>query len=58
MKEGVKYKLIGHQPVGVNYNILREEIAEWKNGHWYPFGCGKQIKNFVIEQIIEINYEL
>lgn len=46
--------LIGHQPVGVNYNISRTEIAEWKNGYWYPYGCGKRITNFVIEKIDEI----
>lgn len=51
-KEGVKYKLIGYQPVGINYNVSREEIAEWKNGSWYPFGSGKMIKNFVIEKVI------
>ena len=53
-KENVKYKLIGYQPVGINYNIPRTEVAEWKSSHWYPYGCGKQICNFVIEQVIEL----
>ena len=53
-KEGVKYKLIGYQTVGVSYNVPREEIAERKNGDWYPYGCGKMIVNFVIKQVIEL----
>jgi len=53
-KEGIKYKLVGYQPVGINYNVSREEIAEWKNGYWYPYGCGKRIVNFVIEQVVEL----
>lgn len=53
-KEGVKYKLVGFRPVGINYNIPRVEIAEWKNGFWYPYGRGKQIMNFVIEEVVEL----
>lgn len=53
-KEGVKYKLIGYQPIGIEYNVPRNEIAEWKNGYWYPYGCGKRIVNFIIEQVVEI----
>lgn len=44
MVEGIKYRLIGYQPVGIGYNIPREEIAECKNGYWNPYGCGKRIK--------------
>lgn len=53
-KEGVKYKLIGYQPVGIDYTVPREEIAGWKNGYWYPYGCGKMIVNFVIERVVEL----
>jgi hypothetical protein len=53
-KESTKYKLSGYQPVGISYNIPREEIAEWKNGHWYPVGSNKRIVNFIIETITEI----
>jgi hypothetical protein len=53
-KEKCKYKLIGYQPVGIDYNIPRTEMAEWKNGCWYPYGCGKQLVNFVIEHIVEL----
>jgi hypothetical protein len=53
-KENVKYKLIGYQPVGIDYNVPRTEIAEWKNGYWYPYGCGKIIVNFVIEKVVEL----
>lgn len=53
-KEKTKYKLIGYQPVGIEYSIPRIEIAEWKNNEWYPYGRGKVIVNFVIEKIIEI----
>lgn len=52
--EGKKYKLIGYQPVGFHYNVPREETAEWKNGYWYPYGCGKRIVNFIIEKVVEI----
>jgi hypothetical protein len=53
-KEGIKYKLTGYQPVGIDYNIQREEIAEWKNDNWYPYGCNKKIVNFIIEKVIKI----
>jgi hypothetical protein len=53
-KENVKYKLIGHQPVGIDYNVPRTEIAEWKNGYWYPYGCKKRIVNFVIKEVVEL----
>jgi len=52
-KENVKYKLIGYMIVGVDYNVQRTEIAEWKNNCWYPYGHGKKLVNFVIEDIIE-----
>lgn len=51
-KEGTKYKLIGYQPVGVDYNTPRTEIGELKNGHWYPYGYNKRIGNMIIEKII------
>ena len=53
-KEGIKYKLTGYQPVGIAYNVPRTEIAEYKNGYWYPYGCGKKIVNFIIQQVIEL----
>ena len=54
-KVNTKYKLIGYQPVGFKYNVYREEIAEWKNGSWCPWGSSKRIVNFVVEKIEEIN---
>ncbi len=53
-KEGVQYKLIGYQVIGIDYNSYREEIAEYKKGYWYPVGSNKHFGNFVINQIIEI----
>jgi hypothetical protein len=53
-KENVKYKLIGYQPVGIEYNVPRTEIAEWRNGYWYPYGSGKKIVNFIIEKVFEL----
>ena len=50
-KENTRYKLIGYQPVD---NIPRTEIAEWKNGHWYPCGCKKRLVDFFIKYVIEI----
>ena len=54
-KEGTKYKLIGYQPVGVDYNTPRTEIGEWKNGHWYPYDYNKRIGNMIIEKIEKNN---
>jgi hypothetical protein len=54
-KEKTKYKLIGYRVVGVDYNVPREEIAEYKKGTWFLFGRNKKIKNFVIDEVIEIN---
>lgn len=48
-----KYKLIGYQPVGFEYNIPRTEIAVNRNGNWYKGGRNKELCNFVIQQIIE-----
>lgn len=53
-KRNTKYKLVGYQPVGVDYNVPRTEIAECKNGYWYPYGSGKMIVNFVIEEVVEL----
>jgi hypothetical protein len=53
-KEDKKYKLIGYQPVSLTYTVPREEIATFKNGHWYPLGSRKRIVNFVIETVIEL----
>lgn len=53
-KENTKYKLIGFRPNGVGHTVPRTEIAECKNGYWYPYGSGKQLVNFVIEEIIEL----
>lgn len=53
-KENTKYLLTGHQPIGIDYTKPRTEIAEWKNGAWYPYGCGKMLCNFTIENIKEL----
>ncbi len=53
-KENTKYKLIGYRPVGFMIDTPRTEIAEWKKGSWYPYGCGKRLCNFVIKEIVEI----
>ena len=53
-KENTKYKLIGYTPVGIYYNVPREQEAEFKNGGWVPYGKNKMIRNFVIENIIEL----
>lgn len=53
-KENTKYKLIGRRPIGVYCSEPREEIAERKNNHWYPYGGNKRLVNFIIESVIEI----
>jgi len=53
-KEKIKYRLIGKQPIGIDYSIPREEIAEYKNGNWYPWGKNKTLGNFIINEVIEI----
>ena len=49
-----KYKLIGYRVVGIDYTVHREEIAEFKNGEWYPYGKGKALCNFTITEVIEL----
>jgi hypothetical protein len=53
-KQNVKYKLTGYRPNGI-YTVPRMEIAEWKNGNWYPYGFNKMLVNFIIEKIEEEN---
>jgi hypothetical protein len=53
-KENTKYKLIGYQPVGIDYNVDRIEIGEYKKGAWYKIGSNKELCNFFITEIIEI----
>jgi hypothetical protein len=56
-KEGIKYKLIGYQPIGVSWEP-RVSIAHWKYGHWCPWGSSKEIKNFVITEVIDLTSEI
>lgn len=53
-KENVKYKLTGYRPVGIDYNVPREEIAEFRKGNWFREGSKKRLTNFVIEVATEI----
>ena len=54
-KENIKYKLIGYQPVGIDYNVERiVDVAEYRSGNWYRSGSNKVLCNFCITEIIEI----
>ena len=53
-KENIKYKLEGFQPVGIDYNVSRTEICQFKNNNWYLYGGNKIIANFTITKITEI----
>ena len=53
-KENIKYKLEGFQPVGIDYNVSRTEICQFKNNNWYLYGGNKIIANFIITKKTEI----